>query len=1147
MQKPRFCIVIFLVFYAFEAVNAQVSTVRCKKIAFTQDTFILDTLPLFIDQDLLNNFFFFPPNRVAFKLNKKNSDSLFVCYRVLPQGRVTDHYQKRNDLDNNQMPKPIYENGKSYSTNDDKNKIYSSGSVARGISAGNNQGLLINSDLNLQMQGNLGNGVVLTAAVADNNSPLQPDGNTLQIQDFDRVFVKIAKDSWQLIAGDYFMQHQQKNHFLKYNKKSRGFQFMGDFSIKPNVQLYTQTHAAISRGRFARNEIQGSEGLQGPYRLIGAKQEPFIIVIAATEVVYLDGKPLARGEQNDYVINYNAGEISFNPNIIITRFSRIVVEFQYADQNYSRILLDQGLTLKTLKTNIILNYFIEQDNKNQPFQAENSLSLFDSSLQLDAKSILSKAGDDPSKAIIGTAKYNLAFDIAKILYQQIDSVPYGKILKYIAIDDGSRNYVEANFSLVGANSGNYVLLNSSANGRVYTWVAPINGLPQGNYEPILQLVAPKRQQLATIAVTHQLAKGTKIGGELAFSNLNANTFSILDKNNDDALGSFVFIEKKIELNDSSKIIIDANWEQVSGGFSFIERYRDVEFTRLWNRSIINPTLGIINNREQIVNLNAALVKGERHIRLSLPYYNINDVFNGLSPSIDYQIPLAKNIVYTGNNNILQGQFKDSASDRALLLNHNILIKLWNKVQLNIYGKLEQSKHFIGQNDTLSASSFQYQNGGVNLVYTLNNSWNINVSADYRTDALPEKRFFKWVSDAYNYKFLVARNIGSKRLSIVANARFLNQDRNIFNAPKEQFLLQRIEYLDNNSKKGYQLNVYLQTGSGREQKREFVFIEVPAGQGQYTWIDYNGNNVREINEFEIAVFKDQAKFVRVFNLTNDFIRANQHEANFSIRLIPANWLSRPNSFWQAISNQSNLRIDQRNVSNSLFILNPLVNDTSILSGNTFGRNTFIYNANKTGLEITNKVNVQRQLLSYGSEEQQKTDHIINGRQNIYSFRQTILQASALFNFTDRVLENRFFSNRNFKWESMLYQFSFTLQNNNQKATLQYEIVDGGGNDGVVSDLKQKSNVMGIIYYYNINTKTNIDINIKQSKINFTGNASTPLGFQVLNGLLPGDNYSWMANIRTLFSKNIQFSMGYEGRKLPELNIIHIGRMEVRYLF
>ena len=118
----------------------------------------------------------------------------------------------------------------------------------------------------------------------------------------------------------------------------------------------------------------------------------------------MDGKQLKRGQQNDYVINYNTAEIIFNPNILITQYGRIVIEFQYADQNYSRVLFNQFAGVEKEKLKFRFNYFIERDNKNQPFQAEDELSLFDSVNSIGAKQVLSAAGDNESAAVMSTIR-----------------------------------------------------------------------------------------------------------------------------------------------------------------------------------------------------------------------------------------------------------------------------------------------------------------------------------------------------------------------------------------------------------------------------------------------------------------------------------------------------------------------------------------------------------------------------------------------------------------------------------------------------------------------------------------------------------------------------------------------------------------------
>ena len=122
---------------------------------------------------------------------------------------------------------------------------------------------------------------------------------------------------------------------MNFNKRLKGgsfsskFNALTDSSGKVIATNKVSVSAAIARGRFARNQIQGVEGNQGPYRLRGNNNEVFIIILSGSEKVYIDGRLLKRGQENDYVIDYNTAEIIFTSKILITKDLRLFVEFEY--------------------------------------------------------------------------------------------------------------------------------------------------------------------------------------------------------------------------------------------------------------------------------------------------------------------------------------------------------------------------------------------------------------------------------------------------------------------------------------------------------------------------------------------------------------------------------------------------------------------------------------------------------------------------------------------------------------------------------------------------------------------------------------------------------------------------------------------------
>jgi hypothetical protein len=73
--------------------------------------------------------------------------------------------------------------------------------------------------------------------------------------------------------------------------------------------------------------------------------------------------------------------------------------------------------------------------------------------------------------------------------------------------------------------GNYVPDFNGANGKVYKWVQPLNGVLQGDFEPATFLVTPKVQQLVTVAAIYELSQKTTFASEVAISNYDINALS----------------------------------------------------------------------------------------------------------------------------------------------------------------------------------------------------------------------------------------------------------------------------------------------------------------------------------------------------------------------------------------------------------------------------------------------------------------------------------------------------------------------------------------------------------------------------------------------------------------------------------------------
>ncbi|HMX40567.1 MAG TPA: hypothetical protein PKD78_09570, partial [Saprospiraceae bacterium] len=487
--------------------------------------------------------------------------------------------------------------------------LRSSGAYTRGLSFGNNQNLVFNSNLNLQLDGRLGNDLELAAALSDNSVPLQPDGTTRQLQEFDRIFIQLKRRRTRLIAGDFDLVAPSGGYFAQYFKRVQGAMVelapsaphvadkappppLGEktsslplpgsdnMPIPAGDGFSTRAGAAISRGKFSRQNIQGQEGNQGPYRLQGAEGERFIIVLAGTEKVYVDGQLMRRGLQDDYMVDYNLGELTFTARRLVTKDIRIIVEFEYAVQNYLRSTTVFDAAWRRGSTRSWLQGYSEQDGRSNSASGD---------LSPEERRRLALAGDNLRDAYASGVDTLPDFDAARVLYRYADTLACGQPLRVLvySADVAAARYA-ARFTEVPQGQGNYVQALSAANGRVFRWVPPdpLTCQPQGNFEPVVRLIAPELRQLYTLGAEASPFRGSRIKAEAALSNRDLNRFSPLG--NADNVGSALFASMQAPLmapstrRKGSAVGLYATYERSSRQFRPLNPYRPAEFVRDWN-------------------------------------------------------------------------------------------------------------------------------------------------------------------------------------------------------------------------------------------------------------------------------------------------------------------------------------------------------------------------------------------------------------------------------------------------------------------------------------------------------------------------------------------------------------------------------------
>ena len=1022
-----------------------------------------------------------------------------------------------------------------------------SGSISRGVLFGNNQDLAVNSSLNLELSGKITDRIGVLASITDNNIPIQAGGNTLELQDFDQVFIKLFEEDerapgnkWELIAGDFVLQ-RPKSHFLTYLKKTKGLSYGTRLGRPEGIHGEAGASVAISKGKFARNVVQGVEGVQGPYRLRGNDGELFIVVLSGTERVFIDGQPLVRGQENDYIIDYNTAELSFTAKRMITKDRRITVEFQYSDKNYARSLVRVENSMEIGRSTLRLNVYSEQDHRNQSLQQQ---------LTEEEREVLRMAGDDPLAATVsGVDSTGFASD--QVLYRRTDSLGYVPV--YVYSTDPEQAVFRLSFTLVGQGNGDYVQQEFTPNGRVFRWVPPdtVNGtiVRRGDHAPLRVLIAPRSQQLITLGVDHRLGPRTKAMVELAFSNEDRNTFSDLDRKDDQGLGLLARVEHGIPISDrdtSLHLVVGGDVETTTRDFRFVERYRAVEFERNWNAT------GLALDGDQVLAGAYVGIRGRRSGRFTYGFggFNVNDRYSGWKQDVHSDLRLGRTeVIGTGS------WLNTTAPTESDFLRHKARVRHHFKhFTVGYQDEHERNLFHADGPDMLTSGSYRFYDWEtfVQSPDTFRNKWRMSGGQRYEQALYEGGLVPSTLATTYGLGLELNKDprnrLGTsftyRRLSILDSA--LTPQR-----PEDTYLA-RLDYNASLWKGAAVFSTFYEIGSGLEQRREYIYIEVPAGQGLYVWIDYNGDGIKDLNEFELANFGYEANYLRVFVPSNEYVRVFSNQFSSSLDLRPAVRWAEAKGFKRLVarfSDQASLRVDRKTGSeNLLSALDPFVGetaDTALTSYVSSARNTLYYDRTSRvwSVDHTWQNDRNRTLLLNGFESRYRRFNTVRVRWNTTrhwvadvegergrSGSASDLLAGRTFAIAQQSIRPRITWQPNTSLRAIL---SFRhMEKNNQD--------EFGGEEAVIQDL-------GAELRYNTAGKGSILVTVNFVEIAYDGEVNSSLGNEMLSGLKPGSNGTWSVSLQRNLSNNLQVDITYNGRRSEGVPVVHVGGAQVRAFF
>lgn len=1023
------------------------------------------------------------------------------------------------------------------------------GSISRGVAFGNNQNLGVSSNLDLQLSGKLSEKYTLNAALSDRNIPIQPEGTTSNIQEFDQVFVGITGNGSQINLGDFFLASREQDYFFKTYKKTQGVSLTQKIEVNADRYFEAGVNVGVARGKFARNIFQGLEGNQGPYRISGEAGELFIIVIAGTERIFINGRLLARGEQNDYIIDYNSGEVTFTPNQLITSLDRIVIEFQYADNSFERSIVHARAEEKNKKYSWGIDYYNEQDNRNKPFYT---------TLSTEDVVILARSGDDLSNAF-KIAEDSTDLSESTIRYKKTDTIVDGLIYTdvYVQTDDKELGKYGITFSLVGEGNGDYIEQGSLLNGRVYEWVSPDNGNSQGKYAPIIRLIAPQRKRLIASRFNYKFNDKIKFRADLAVSKTDLNTFSILNSEDDDGLGTrFIIDAEDSVFRKRAKGTVQVNMEYTDENFQGIERFRSVEFNRTWNRQLGNDG-GLFANSNTIMVGGAKATLSNKKIKIghTVNLLNLPSTLSGNQQASTVEVKF-KRLTLSGFNDLTStestptdslvgdlGEFRRTGGGATFDFKY---LTLGSNIQF------EQNRFSSAESDSLYEQSFGFTQYEAYVENPDTFDMNFRLGVVRRENELADSGILAVSSRSTDFNSKFSYRKGSVfKLDLNTTYRIYdetNQDRDSLD---NNTLLNRLEYRLKAFKGFVQTNSYYQIGTGRERQFEILYLFVGQGLGDQVWSDINGNGQQDLGEFRPQEYNGQGDYVRTIVNSNKYVNAISNEFYQTINLIPSAILKKSTGFTGLLgrfSNQATGSINRKASDNNGFDqFNPFNLDLSsdfLISSQSQIRNSLYFNrmGSKFSLEYSFLNLTNKNLFVYGFESQEKLENLVNLRWNFTEI------FSVLPNYAAGEIKS---SSEAFPNKTYDLQYEdIKLKGQFQKGSkLRFSINAGSYTGNIPNDtsVAVSRSQLGAEFTLSQALKGVFTVKFDYIGVDFKGETNSPVGFTLLNGLQPGTNYTWSVITNYQISKQAQLGINYEGRYSETNKVIQTGSVNARWLF
>lgn len=1033
--------------------------------------------------------------------------------------------------------------------------LQKSGSIFRGLTVGSNQDLTLNSGFRMQLAGKLSSDLDIVAALTDENVPIQPEGTTQTLQELDKVFIQLKNPRYGATLGDFVYEIGDQNggEFGRISRKLQGAQGIASLQnvFGAGSTLVIGLTGGTSRGKYTSNQFQGVEGTQGPYLLTGQDAAVRPIIIAGTERVYIDGQLMTRGETNDYTIDYSTGEVFFSARRLITNATRITVDFEYTDRQFTRNLVGVSARASALDNRLRVFTSLTQE-------ADDPSSPIDITLTDSLRSIIAGSGTDRYKASVSGVTYAGLDSVtlrARGQYILRDTLLNGKPRTYLVYAPGDfQAFYSATFNAVTEMPADSIGYNRSNSGGYV-----IAGLGKGSYLPVQFLPIPELHRVMNGTVSFAPCSDVTIAADYALSSYDRNRLSNLDDNANQGGAyklSAAYHPKEVllgttRLGEVSLTLFD---RFVDHRFVSLDRANEIEFNRNWN--INNSGVGDEEIRQAVL-----AYKPMGNLELGAGYGSLERQGSVRSTRMTLNVSVADSAlpkVGYGSEYIESEDLVSSTKSAWTRQKGTVSANFW-KLAPVLRIETEDRQDRIPSADSLQRGSFRFVElaPGISLINL--EPFHASAEVQMRTEDSASggsfTRAFRAFTQLYDLQLRDWKSF-STSVSLALRRTDLSDEFAARGGVAANTMLVRSQMRYAPWQRALDADALYEFSRERSAAMRRVFVRVPKGTGNYTYKgDLNQNGIADDDEFEQTRF--DGEYVAIYVPSDQFVPVVDLKTGVRLRFTPSKLIARRESFVEkalaSLSTETVARVEEKSSepdARQIYFLHlsKFLNDSTTITGtNLFTQDVYLFEADPT-FSLRFRFNQHEGLL-----------RLVGSIEKSYMCERSVRMRTQLLKeignqteFTNKIdaLNSSIDSPRERDLHSNALKTEFSY-----RPYPEWEVAFGFGASAVVNrygggDVTANLNDQFLHLTYSLLSLGQLRGEFQREDVRFANQvpgASQDYPFEFTNGEVAGKTFLWRLAFDYRISQYVQVSVNYDGRSEGGRAAVHTARAEARAFF